>query len=450
MYADEGEADGGPFPWNNPGEPIMQNHPGAVFTGGFDYSQYADFQQRQLQSKWSANSQQFPFQFDPMDRGLQQDQQLMQQGQFQQQQQQQMQQNQFYQQQQQQMQQQHQQPFYAENQQQQQFEQNVQNMFGIGQTSPEKLYDYDPFAAANTQDVNTQAFLVALSFNTFIFFGLIGSYELFRRLFPSVYSPLKIMRNGTSQGGDRRFSGMSVSSNDDDSEGGATPAVNVNPRMPLGWIPGVARASWASVRNTGGLDSYMFLRYIRLCFRITFTSAIWGMIILWPVYATGDGGAKGWYFLSMANLTQGSSRLWVPIAFIWLQTFYVIFVMNEEYKHYLKCRVDFLTRGEGVVHGQQHMYSLLVERIPHELRSDRALFDYFNKLFPGKVHSTAVVLNLPDLERVSQKRKTVLRRLEKSMKSLELRGRRPFHVVGRKRLRCCGVESLPVIYSSGE
>ena len=111
--------------------------------------------------------------------------------------------------------------------------------------------------------------------------------------------------------------------------------------------------------------------------------------------------------------------------------------------------MDFLARGEGMVNCQQHMYSLIVERIPHELRSDRALFDYFNRLFPRKVHSTAVVLNLPDLERVSVKRKRVLRRLEKSMKSLEIKGRRPVHVVGRKRMRCCGVESFPMHSSVG-
>lgn len=118
--------------------------------------------------------------------------------------------------------------------------------------------------------------------------------------------------------------------------------------------------------------------------------------------------------------------------------------MSEEYKHYLECRVDFLARGEGMVASPQHMYSLVVERIPHELRSDRALYDYFNRLFPNKIHSTAVVLNLPDLERVSQKRRRVLRRLEKSMVSLEAKGMRPRHVVGRKRLICCGIESSPI------
>ena len=123
--------------------------------------------------------------------------------------------------------------------------------------------------------------------------------------------------------------------------------------------------------------------------------------------------------------------------------------MSEEYKHYLQCRVDFLARGEGLVASPQHMYSLIVERIPHELRSDRALYDYFNRLFPGKIHSTAVVLNLPQLERESQRRKRVTRRLEKSAVSLEVRGRRPRHVVGRKRLRFCGIETSPIFSCFG-
>ncbi|KAL7549353.1 hypothetical protein ACHAWF_012625 [Thalassiosira exigua] len=339
----------------------------------------------------------------------------------------------------------------ASTNQQQQFEQNVQSMFGIGQTSPQAnnervgYYDgaYDPFSATSTQDVNTSAFLTALCLNAMLFVVLIGAYERLRRSFPTVYAA-KSGAVPRSESG----SGASLSSPMSPRPASA-PAVNINTRFPLGWIPGVINASWSSVRSTGGLDSYTFLRYIRLCFRITFTSALWGMIILWPVYATGDGGANGWYFLSMANLSQGSQRLWVPTVFIWLQTMYVIFLMNEEYKHYLECRVDFLARGDGMVVCQQHMYSLKVERIPHELRSDRALYDYFNRLFPRKVHSTAVVLNLPDLERESKKRQRVLRRLEKSMVSLEVRGRRPRHVVGRKRLRCCGIETSPIFASFG-
>jgi hypothetical protein len=366
-------------------------------------------------------------------------------------------QNPQYQNQQQQMQQQQ----YYENQPQQQFEQNVQSIFGIGQSQPNdevmgsntinnmnNFYDggyYGPFTAANTKDVNTSAFLTALCLNAVVFAVLLGSYELFRRWFPSVYSP-----KSSTDGGRRTsasLSGAPSPSRNKNAE--STPAVNINTRLPLGWIPGVARTSWSTVRSSGGLDSYMFLRYVRLCFRVTATSAIWACIILMPVFATGGSEAKGWYYLSMANLLQGSSKMWIPTAFIWLQTLYVLFVMNEEYKHYFDCRVDFLARGDGMVNCQQHMYSLIVERIPYELRSDRALYDYFNRLFPRKVHSTAVVLNLPDMERVKHKRQRVLRRLEKSTVSLEVRGRRPTHVVGRKRVRCCGIESAPVFSSFG-
>ena len=372
--------------------------------------------------------------------------------------------------------------------QQEQFEKNVQSIFGIGgqdisnSNNNQQLggytdTGYDPYSTdynistSNSHDVNTSAFLTAFWLNAIVFVVLIGCYEVFRKWFPSVYSPKSTghslgSRSGTNSNvnvgvGDtpRSDSGMSVTS--DSNPSGLTSfnvsktvqsnrAINlINTHQPLSWIPGVTRASWSTVRSSGGLDSYMFLRYVRLCFRITFTSAIWGLIILWPVYATADGGAQGWYFLSMANITQGDSRLWIPTIFQWFTTVYVIFLMSEEYKHYLECRVDFLARGDGMVTSQQHMYSLIVERIPHELRSDRALYDYFNRLFPRKVYSTAVVLNLPDLEKESKKRKRVLRRLEKSMVSLEVRGRRPRHIVGRKRLRVCGIETSPIFSSLG-
>ena len=332
--------------------------------------------------------------------------------------------------------------------QQQQFEQNVQDLFGIGQTAlPNNemvgnYANYDPFTAANAKDVNTSAFMTAASLNAVLFLLFVGGYEIFRRIFPTVYSPKSGAARSRDGPSSPPLSPISVSAT-------SSAAVNINTQKPLGWVTGVARASWSTVRSSGGFDAYMFLRYIRLCFRISVTSALWGMIILWPVYSSGDGGAKGWYFLSMANLQQGSNLIWVPTIFLWLQTLYVIFLMNEEYKHYLECRVDFLARGEGVVNSHQHMYSLMIERIPHELRSDRALYDYFNRLFPRKVHSAAVVLNLPELERASKKRKRVLRRLEKSMISFDVKGKRPYHVVGRKRIRCCGIESSPILASFG-
>ncbi|EED91711.1 predicted protein [Thalassiosira pseudonana CCMP1335] len=230
-------------------------------------------------------------------------------------------QNPQYQNQQQQMQQQQ----YYENQPQQQFEQNVQSIFGIGQSQPNdevmgsntinnmnNFYDggyYGPFTAANTKDVNTSAFLTALCLNAVVFAVLLGSYELFRRWFPSVYSP-----KSSTDGGRRTsasLSGAPSPSRNKNAE--STPAVNINTRLPLGWIPGVA------------------------------------------LFATGGSEAKGWYYLSMANLLQGSSKMWIPTAFIWLQTLYVLFVMNEEYKHYFDLIVHYMIISTGYFHERKHV-----------------------------------------------------------------------------------------------
>lgn len=97
----------------------------------------------------------------------------------------------------------------------------------------------------------------------------------------------------------------------------------------------------------------------------------------------------------------------------------------------------------------QHHYSLLVENIPQDLRSEKALFDYFNKLFPGKIHSSSVVLNLPDLEAVKHRCLRVCRRLEKSIAHWHATGTRPTHNVGSPRVNVLGVDLAPFDCSCG-
>lgn len=129
--------------------------------------------------------------------------------------------------------------------------------------------------------------------------------------------------------------------------------------------------------------------------------------------------------------------------------------MNVEYKHYVECRMEFLAKGDAHVDSQQR-YSLLVEEIPRQLRSDGALKEYFQQLFPGmkkqstcmphpqprqwkltklanslgKVASTSIVMKVPDLDELCNRRDKVLKRLEKCEAIKEATGRRPAHRVG--------------------
>lgn len=133
----------------------------------------------------------------------------------------------------------------------------------------------------------------------------------------------------------------------------------------------------------------------------------------------------------------------MPVIFAYLFCAFVIFVIKQEYRHYLELRQDFLARGSEHVL-PQNRYSVMVENIPYELRSDRALYDYFDKLFPGKVHSTCVVLKVPELEETSRRCMRSCRRLEKSIAHLHATGKRPSHRAGQSRLSVMGLDMEPL------
>ena len=86
----------------------------------------------------------------------------------------------------------------------------------------------------------------------------------------------------------------------------------------------------------------------------------------------------------------------------------------------------------------------MIENIPYELRSDRALKDYFGQLFPGKVHSASVVLKLSDLEDQSRRCMRTCRRLEKSIAYLQATEKRPYHRAGQGRVSLMGLDMNPI------
>lgn len=138
----------------------------------------------------------------------------------------------------------------------------------------------------------------------------------------------------------------------------------------------------------------------------------------------------------------------MPVAFAYLFCAFAVFVIKQEYRHYLEIRQDFLARGSEHVL-PQNRYSLMIENIPYEIRSDRALYDYFDKLFPGKVHSTCVVLKVPELEETSRRCMRSCRRLEKSIAYLHATGQRPSHRAGQSRLSVMGLDMAPLDVNPG-
>merc|ERR1712065_48349 len=108
----------------------------------------------------------------------------------------------------------------------------------------------------------------------------------------------------------------------------------------------------------------------------------------------------------MANIVQQSDRLWAPVFFMYVFSFYFMYLLYKEFQRFIKLRAKFFQEGDPSFDPQTR-YSVLVEGIPPECRNSPALKSFFEELFPGKVFSAQVCLRIEDSEEVIQERQAV-------------------------------------------
>ena len=186
-------------------------------------------------------------------------------------------------------------------------------------------------------------------------------------------------------------------------------------RWPLAWLlPIWNSGDEKEVRRKVGLDGYVCLRYLRLCFQICLFCSFWCATVLMPVYSHGQEGiASSFGYITMDNVRAKAQRLWAPTIFMYFFVAYTLYSINMEWKVFLNWRAEFLEAGDPDAEGgRQLAYSIRVESIPPELRSDLALFSHFEMLFPGQVHSAVVHNELGVLPSLIAERRRVCEKLE--------------------------------------
>ena len=82
------------------------------------------------------------------------------------------------------------------------------------------------------------------------------------------------------------------------------------PKFPLSWISHIIAMPGKEVRERVGLDAYMLLRFTRLGTRICLFTSFFGLVVLIPVYASGDAGEIGFNRLTLNNL-EGTKMTWI-------------------------------------------------------------------------------------------------------------------------------------------
>jgi len=197
------------------------------------------------------------------------------------------------------------------------------------------------------------------------------------------------------------------------------------PRLPWKWFfPLLHPNADEMVLKFAGLDAYVTIRFISLAAKLFGLLAPLGLIFLGTVYATQgsiDNLSSTTKFSEMDRFTMqyvsggqgaGSRLLWLPCIFVYIFTTIGLWLLHREYLRIVPLQREFL------LHTYKATYSAIIERIPKELASRRALRRYFETIYPGSVKKVNLVpmnKTAADLQSALDERRNILQLLENAV-----------------------------------
>ena len=183
-------------------------------------------------------------------------------------------------------------------------------------------------------------------------------------------------------------------------------------RNMFSWMYELWSISDETILQKGGFDTLSFIRFYRVCVRIFVTYSVYAFVVLLPVNGTGNaiGSSEqkvdSFQRWSMTNIEQASSRTWFHLTGIFLLTAVTVYYLENEFVYYAKSRHRYLRQRHA------HLRTVLVEGIPHKMRSQTTLALYFEVMYPNAVENVRLAQDLSELEDTVKERSYSLRTLE--------------------------------------
>lgn len=207
------------------------------------------------------------------------------------------------------------------------------------------------------------AFLSALGCNVCTIVGIVFVGACFRRRYPKVYY-------------------------------GNVP--DICPYEPCFWMQdGLFKVAVDDVITCAGLDQAMLIEFNQLGMRVLLVLGVPLVGFLGPLHCFFGGDRSGDDRLSkwgMANVVDGHPWLyWVHAAVVWAVVATVGSYVYEAQSNFLGRRMTWLKRMPA-----PRSTTILVERIPEDLRSDQKIKAYFDKCFGREVVEIANIVKVTD------------------------------------------------------
>lgn len=130
---------------------------------------------------------------------------------------------------------------------------------------------------------------------------------------------------------------------------GSIPESERTPALPTGlfnWMGRFWKIPDAHALKYQSLDSYLFLRFLRICCTICFVGLCMTWPTLFPINATGGGGQQQLDILSISNIdttnVANRNRLFGHVLVAWIFYCYVLYTILRECIFYINLRQAFL------------------------------------------------------------------------------------------------------------
>ncbi|TDZ22831.1 Uncharacterized protein Cob_v004432 [Colletotrichum orbiculare MAFF 240422] len=182
------------------------------------------------------------------------------------------------------------------------------------------------------------------------------------------------------------------------------------------WIGGFWKIPDVYALKHQSLDSYLFLRFLRLCASICLVGLILTWPILFPINATGGGSASQLDVLSYSNVnvenSSGKNRLYAHAFLGWIFYGFVMYLIMRECIFYINLRQAFLLSPTYAkrISSRTVLFTSVPEHYLDEAR--------FKKLFSDSVKRVWITGDTEKLEELVEERDKVAMKLEKAQVKL--------------------------------
>ncbi|YCL19882.1 Calcium permeable stress-gated cation channel 1 [Komagataella phaffii] len=188
------------------------------------------------------------------------------------------------------------------------------------------------------------------------------------------------------------------------------------PNSLFGWCYVLHKIKDNEVLQISGLDSFVFLRFFKVGIKILLTLSVFSLLIISPFRYLIEGYLSDTSLIHVISDEDDKPKhkgfMFVYSLFTYVFTGIVLYFMFDESELIIKERQRYLA-SQSLVTDK----TIRITNIPQRLLSEFALKDYIEKLGLGSVTQVSIVYDYSQLNKLFERRKSIVQKLERAYSS---------------------------------